>query len=94
MSAAVSSMWRKSSRCEHATCVLVYPTDAGVLVRDSKLGDASPTLSYPPGKWAALIARIKAGEQVDVDNEFFPLTFDESEREAFVAGARGGDFDG
>lgn len=85
---------RKSSRCEHATCILVAHTDAAVLVRDSKLGDASPTLTYPPGKWAALIDRIKAGELWDADLEFFPLTFDDAERDAFVAGVIGGEFDG
>lgn len=87
-------MWRKSASCEHATCVVVAHADGRVLVRDSKLGDASPALRYSPEKWAALLDRIKAGEQVDVDVEFFPLAFDDAEREAFVAGVQSGEFDG
>lgn len=50
--------WRTSSRSYGAgECVQVA---AGVLVRDSKLGEASPVLAVPPSAWEAFTAAVKA----------------------------------
>ena len=62
--------WRRSSLCVNSGCVEVALSAVlrdgddldGILVRDSKLGDASPILSFTPEEWAAFIAGVKAGE--------------------------------
>lgn len=56
--------WRKSTFCNGATaCVEVAPLpDGSVGVRDSKLGDDSPLLSFTPTEWVAFIAGVRAGE--------------------------------
>ena len=87
------SEWTKSGRCDSSCCVEVTQRDGRVLVRDSKLGDQSMTIEYTPQKWAPLIERVKAGEEVDWDTEFFPLDFTEDEIDAFVRGVIAGEFD-
>jgi hypothetical protein len=49
--------WRKSSYSESANgCVEIGPTPTVVGVRDSKLGDASPVLSFSPRAFRAFLA--------------------------------------
>lgn len=55
--------WIKSSFSEPATqCVELAVADGQVGVRDSKLGDASPVLSFTPGEFRAFLSGAKAGE--------------------------------
>jgi hypothetical protein len=55
--------WRKSSYSTHETnCVEVATVDGWVGVRDSKLGEGSPILTYTQAEWAAFVAGIRAGE--------------------------------
>ena len=55
--------WRKSSYSERANnCVEVAITEGVIGVRDSKLGAASPILTYTPAEWAAFVEGIRAGE--------------------------------
>jgi hypothetical protein len=56
-------LWRTSSLTDNGTCVEVADLpDGGRLVRDTKLGDASPVLRYTAAEWQAFIAGVKAGE--------------------------------
>ncbi|WP_033442998.1 DUF397 domain-containing protein [Saccharothrix sp. NRRL B-16314] len=49
--------WRKSSYSQSANgCVEVGSTPTAVGVRDSKLGDASPVLSFSPKAFRAFLA--------------------------------------
>lgn len=55
--------WRKSSYSEGLNnCVEVAVRDDVVHVRDSKLGDASPVLTFTRMQWRALIEGVRAGE--------------------------------
>jgi predicted secreted Zn-dependent protease len=55
--------WRTSSYSNNGTCVEVADLpDGGRLVRDTKLGEASPVLRYTAAEWGAFIAGVKAGE--------------------------------
>jgi hypothetical protein len=55
--------WRTSSFTDNGTCVEVAELPDGArLVRDTKLGDASPVLRYTAGEWQAFIAGVKVGE--------------------------------
>jgi hypothetical protein len=52
--------WRKSSRCESHTCVEVATNENtsapdGTLVRDGKLGDTSPVLSFSKAGWTSFV---------------------------------------
>lgn len=54
--------WRKSTRSNTngGDCVEVTDTIAGrLLVRDSKLGDASPRLAFTSTNWAQFVATVK-----------------------------------
>jgi hypothetical protein len=55
--------WRKSTRSNSAgACVEVADNLPGVVaVRDSK-DQAGPALTFAPGKWAAFLSAIKAGQ--------------------------------
>lgn len=57
-------VWQKSSfSASNGACVEAQGAqDGDVLVRDTKLGDASPVLRFTPGEWAAWLAGCKAGE--------------------------------
>jgi Domain of unknown function (DUF397) len=50
--------FRTSSHCQPGECVEVA---AGVLVRDSKLAEASPVIRFSPGSWARFTEEIKNG---------------------------------
>lgn len=56
-----TAVWRKSRRSSsQGQCVEVANLPGGTnLVRDSKLGDASPVLAVPAGQFAALLDGIK-----------------------------------
>jgi Domain of unknown function (DUF397) len=56
--------WRKSSYSGQSNgCVEVADRpDGGKLVRDSKLGDNSPVLSFTAHEWACFVAGIESGE--------------------------------
>jgi Domain of unknown function (DUF397) len=56
--------WARSSHSEHVdTCVEVAPfPDGGMLMRDSKLGDASPVLRFTAAEWRAFVAGVRDGE--------------------------------
>jgi Domain of unknown function (DUF397) len=59
--------WRTSSFTDNGTCVEVADLpDGGRLVRDTKLGEASPVLQYTAAEWRAFIAGVKAGEFDDL----------------------------
>lgn len=50
-------LWVRSSFCSGGQCVEVGEGGSGgnVLMRDGKLGDASPLLSFSPQAWAAFL---------------------------------------
>lgn len=52
----VANPWRKSTRSENS-CVEVAGNTA-VMVRDTKLGDASPVLTIAPGAWKAFVTSL------------------------------------
>ena len=55
--------WRKSRFCNGASaCVEVASVDGSVLLRDSKLGDASPVLRVPVSSWWSFLAAVKTGQ--------------------------------
>jgi hypothetical protein len=60
--------WRKSSFSNGggSACVEFAPTDDGVAMRDSKLGDASPILYFSEAQMAAFLAGAKNGEFDDL----------------------------
>lgn len=54
--------WFTSSySAAQAQCVEVAFLSGHRLVRDSKLGDASPVLAISPTEWSAFTAVVKAG---------------------------------
>lgn len=54
------SKWRKSTRSQdQGECVELRSELEGFLVRDSKLGDASPTFDIDPGSFTALLSNLK-----------------------------------
>lgn len=57
------AQWRKSSySAGQNNCVEIATADGWVGVRDSKLGEASPILTFTPAEWAAFTAGVRAGE--------------------------------
>jgi hypothetical protein len=57
-------VWRKSSHSPSVNdCVEVAKIGGGGrLVRNSKLGEASPVVSYTESEWAAFLGGVKDGE--------------------------------
>jgi hypothetical protein len=54
--------WRKSSySCSNGNCVEVA-ADNGVHVRDSKLGDGSPILSFSTDSWEQFVTAAIDGQ--------------------------------
>jgi hypothetical protein len=59
------NVWFKSSLSSGGdNCVEVRFTDTGVDVRDSKLGDASPVLSFNKAEWQAFDGGVRKDEFV------------------------------
>lgn len=71
----ITDHWARSSRCEAAACIEIRwithattPCEAGdcqrgeIHVRDSKLGDNSPILTFTAAEWKAFTAGIKNGD--------------------------------
>jgi hypothetical protein len=56
--------WAKSSHSGSGdNCVEVAPLpDGGMLMRDSKLGEASPVLRFTASEWWAFVAGVRDGE--------------------------------
>lgn len=61
--ACVEVAWERSSFCGNATCVEVAGDGDRVLLRDGKLGDASPVISFSPAEWASFL-ELAAGVPV------------------------------
>ncbi len=59
----IKNKWFKSSLSSGGdNCVEVRFTDNGVQVRDSKLGEISPVLSFTESEWAAFTGGAYWGE--------------------------------
>ena len=59
----LQARWTKSSFSYPASCVETRQRDNGqVEVRDSKLGECSPILTFTPDEWQAFIAGAKSSE--------------------------------
>ena len=59
----IPNEWRKASDCNGASsCVEVASVDGCILVRDSKLGVASPVLRVPVSSWWSFLAAVKTGQ--------------------------------
>jgi Domain of unknown function (DUF397) len=57
-------VWRRSSLCNADACVEVARVDGvrTVLMRDSKLDDASPVLAFAGQRFADFVAGVRLGE--------------------------------
>lgn len=55
-------IWRRSSRCDSGSCVEVAQDGDTVLIRDSKLGDDSPVLTFTREEWGAFRLGVLAGD--------------------------------
>ncbi len=59
------NVWLKAdcadNACVEVACVGRTPIPSEILVRDSKLGEASPVLRFTLSEWRAFIAGAKAG---------------------------------
>jgi hypothetical protein len=62
MMVAEQPKWHRSSFCQADGCVEVARAGAEVLVRDSKLGDASPVLAFTEAEWEAFRNGVAADE--------------------------------
>jgi len=56
--------WKKSSHSGNDSgCVEIKEgVNESIMVRDSKLGDAGPILTFTPHEWACFVAGVKDGE--------------------------------
>lgn len=104
-----SENWRKSSRSNgQAECVEAGNRENEIVIRDSKLGEASPVLAVTPADWRLFVQQIRAdgnftgkltvgfvGAEIRVRaGSVGPaLIFTSAEWNAFVAGVELGEFD-
>jgi hypothetical protein len=58
---APAIVWRKSRRCDSASCVEVATVEGGIAVRDSK-DPSGPVLRFTGGEWAAFVAGVRDGD--------------------------------
>lgn len=61
----VAIVWIRAKRCNGRggnECVEIARVGGTTLVRDSKLGEDSPVLSFGPGEWRRFTDAVKAGE--------------------------------
>jgi hypothetical protein len=103
--------WQKSSySSDSANCVEVRHSNGRIEVRDSKLGDASPVLTYSPDQWRRLLEQVKAKDEIETWYVTGPghrmswcwgqhgsdvvLKFTIGEILAFTRGVKAGEFDG
>lgn len=54
-----TAVWRKSRRSNGQQNCVEVATTAEMLIRDSKLGEASPILAVTPAAWAAFVASVR-----------------------------------
>ncbi len=61
MSFAAYAVWRKSTYSgSQGTCVEITDSVGGLTrVRDSKLGDASPNLTFTRAQWQAFVVTLR-----------------------------------
>ncbi|MFE5565700.1 DUF397 domain-containing protein [Amycolatopsis japonica] len=59
---AESANWRKASYSKENACVEVGSVPGMIGVRDTKLGAASPILTFDPAEWVAFVRGVKNGE--------------------------------
>jgi hypothetical protein len=57
-----SPQWQRGSKSNADGWVEVARTADATLVRDSKLGDSSPVLTFGEDEWRAFQDAVKAGE--------------------------------
>jgi hypothetical protein len=115
-----ANVWKKSSYSTCGSCVEVKASDDQVMIRDTKLRDASPVITITREHWNLFIDEIKRRGKVgstgltdmttrsildtlivDDGTEMLlwssvgdvSLHFTEAEWDAFVDGARDGEFD-
>lgn len=55
-------IFRAASACEASACTLVAIDSGRTYVKDSKLGDQSPVLSFRGPAWTAFLDAVKSGE--------------------------------
>ena len=59
----MEDVWVKSTKSgSEGSCVEVSVTPGTVKLRDSKLGEASPVLTFNPAEWEAFRAGVASGE--------------------------------
>jgi hypothetical protein len=97
--------WRRAAGCASGDCIEVAIDGDAVLVRDSKLGDNSPTIRYAAEFWMRLMADIDDGalpfDITTAGDDFVwrrlsprsELRFTKAEIVAFMAAAADGEFD-
>jgi hypothetical protein len=56
----LEAAFRKSSHSAGGNCTEAAITGGRVLVRDSKLGEASPVLAFTPEAWQAFLDGVRA----------------------------------
>jgi Domain of unknown function (DUF397) len=66
----VEVAWHTASECPNGnSCVEIAEHGAEVLVRDGKLGDGSPVLTFTGAEWRVFVAGVRNGEFDGPDGE-------------------------